>query len=73
MAAAAKGRRSKSVDGLQALAVHVRDHLTYQHDKYCLDISPLTAELTHQIAHRLAMRSITEESREVLESFFGEP
>ncbi|KAI3343731.1 hypothetical protein F4824DRAFT_440887 [Ustulina deusta] len=57
----------------QALAVHLRDHPTYQHDKYCLDISPLTAELAHQIAYCLAVRSMAEKSCEVLESFFGGP
>ncbi|XXH01470.1 hypothetical protein Hte_007830 [Hypoxylon texense] len=57
----------------QALAAHLRDHPTYQHDRYCLNISPLTAELAHQIAYCLAVRNMAEKSREVLESFFGGP
>ncbi|KAI1317052.1 hypothetical protein F5Y16DRAFT_419941 [Xylariaceae sp. FL0255] len=59
--------------GQQALAVHLRDHPTYQHDKYCLDINPLTAELAHQTAYCLAVRGMAEKSREILESFFGGP
>ncbi|KAI1270309.1 hypothetical protein F5Y18DRAFT_9824 [Xylariaceae sp. FL1019] len=56
-----------------ALAVHLKDHPSYKHDKYCLDISPLTAKLAHQIAYCLVMRSKAVESRDVLELFFGGP
>ncbi|TGJ83944.1 hypothetical protein E0Z10_g4798 [Xylaria hypoxylon] len=56
-----------------ALAVYLRENPTFQHDKYCLSIHPLTAELAHQIAYNLVMRNMAEKSREVLESFFGGP
>lgn len=57
----------------QALAIHLKENPTFQHDKYCLDIHPLTAGLAHQIAYCLVMRDMAEKSREVLESFFGGP
>ncbi|KAH8163357.1 hypothetical protein CIB48_g4894 [Xylaria polymorpha] len=57
----------------QALTVYLRENPTFQHDKYCLGIHPLMAELAHQIAYCLVMRNMAEKSREFLESFFGEP
>ncbi|KAF2973201.1 hypothetical protein GQX73_g303 [Xylaria multiplex] len=57
----------------QALATYLRENPTFQHDKYCLGITPVTAELAHQIAYNLVMRSMAEKSREVLELFFGGP
>ncbi|KAJ2996293.1 hypothetical protein NUW58_g1024 [Xylaria curta] len=57
----------------QALTVYLRENPTFQHDKYCLGIHPLTAELAHQIAYCLVMRNMAEKSREILESFFGGP
>ncbi|KAI1419156.1 hypothetical protein F5Y12DRAFT_721048 [Xylaria sp. FL1777] len=57
----------------QALAVYLREHPTFDHDKYCLGIAPVTAELAYQIAYSLVMRHMAEKSREVLESFFGGP
>lgn len=57
----------------QALTTYLRENPTFQHDQYCLGILPLTAGLAHQIAYCLVMRNMAEQSREVLESFFGGP
>ncbi|KAI0432042.1 hypothetical protein F5Y09DRAFT_167460 [Xylaria sp. FL1042] len=57
----------------QALAAYLREKPTFHHDKYCLGIAPVTAELAHQIAYNLVTRNMAEKSLEVLESFFGGP
>ncbi|KAK5627742.1 hypothetical protein RRF57_003457 [Xylaria bambusicola] len=57
----------------QALTVYLRENPTFHHDKYCLGITPITAELAHQIAYNLVMRNMAKESCEILESFFGGP
>ncbi|KAJ8133513.1 hypothetical protein O1611_g103 [Lasiodiplodia mahajangana] len=57
----------------QALATYFRERPTLHHEKYCLGITPITAELAHQIAYNFVMRNMAKESCEILESFFGGP